>query len=60
MLSRVQLFETPWTLAHQAPLSLGILQARMGCHLPDSGIEAALQVDSLPSESPGKPLLYLQ
>ena len=23
MLSRVQLFETPWTVAHQAPLSLG-------------------------------------
>ena len=23
-LSRVQLFVTPWTVAHQAPLSLGI------------------------------------
>ena len=28
-LSRVQLFATPWTVAHQAPLSLGILQARI-------------------------------
>ena len=26
--SRVQLFVTPWTVAHQAPLSMGILQAR--------------------------------
>ena len=26
-LSRVQLFATPWTVAHQAPLSTGILQA---------------------------------
>ena len=29
-LSRVQLFVTPWTIAHQAPLSVhGILQARI-------------------------------
>ena len=42
VLSHVQLFETPWTVAHQAPLSMGILQARMGCHLPDPGIEPAL------------------
>ena len=41
-LSHVQLFETPWTVAHQAPLSMGILQSRMGCHLPDPGIEPAL------------------
>ena len=25
----MQLFETPWTVAHQAPLSLQILQARI-------------------------------
>ena len=24
-----RLFETPWTVAHQAPLSMGILQARI-------------------------------
>ena len=24
-----QLFVTPWTIAHQAPLSMGILQARI-------------------------------
>ena len=27
--SRVQLFVTPWTVARQAPLSMGILQARI-------------------------------
>ena len=29
MTSHVQLFATPWTVAHQAPLSLGISQARI-------------------------------
>ena len=29
MLSHVQLFVTPWTVARQAPLSMGILQARI-------------------------------
>ena len=28
-LSRGQLFVTPWTVAHQAPLPMGILQARI-------------------------------
>ena len=28
-LSCVQVFVTPWAVAHQAPLSLGILQARI-------------------------------
>ena len=28
-LSRVRLFPTPWTVAHQTPLSMGILQARI-------------------------------
>ena len=28
LLSRVRLFATPWTVAHQAPLPMGILQAR--------------------------------
>ena len=54
---------TPWIVACQAPLSMGILQARIvGCHsllqgdLPNSGIKSwspTLQVDSLPSEPPG-------
>ena len=29
VLSHVWLSETPWTVAHQAPLSMGILQARI-------------------------------
>ena len=28
-LGHVRLFATPWTVAHQAPLSVGILQARI-------------------------------
>ena len=31
-------FVTPWTVAHQARLSLGILQARVGCHALLQGI----------------------
>ena len=33
-LSRVQLFATPWTAAHQAPLSMGFSRQEywMGCH----------------------------
>ena len=62
----VQLFATPWTVACQAPLSKGILQARImewvptpggvgspPGDLPNPGIKLmspALQVDSLPSE----------
>ena len=33
-LSHVQLFETPWTVAHQAPLSMGFFQAS---HPPSPG-----------------------
>ena len=62
-LSRVQLFETPWTVAHQAPLSMGILQGRTlqwfampsskNLPIPGTGPRSlALQVDSLPSEPP--------
>ena len=67
MLSHVQLFETPWTVAYQAPLSLGFPRQEYWSglpfpptgDLPDPGIEPgspALQADSLPSEPPGKPL----
>ena len=69
-LSRVRLFVTPWTVAHQAPLSMGFSRQeyRSGLpfsspgDLPNLGIESwspALQVDSLPSESPGKPMKLL-
>ena len=52
---------TPWTVAYQAPLSMGILQARtLGCHtLPrgsskprDQTQVSLMQTDSLPAESP--------
>ena len=59
-------FVTPWTTARQAPLSMGILQARIlewvaihssrGSSNP--GIKPrspVLQADSLPSEPLGKP-----
>ena len=65
-LSRVQLFATPWTVAYQAPPSMGF--SRQECwsglpfpspgDLPDPGIEPgspALQADALPSEPPVKP-----
>ena len=60
-------FATPQTLAHQAHLSIGILQARilegLPCpppgDLPNPGMEPRspiLQAYSLPSESPEKPM----
>ena len=60
---------TPWTVAHQAPLSTGFLQARiLGLpfpspgNLPNLGIELgppALKADSLPSEPPEKPWCHM-
>ena len=58
-------FATPWTVARQAPLSMGFsrqeywsgLPFHSPGDLPDPGIEPtspALQADSLPSEPPGK------
>ena len=65
-LSRVRLFATPWTVAHQAPLSMGFSRQEYWSglpfpspgDLPNPGIETrapALQVDSLPTELQGKP-----
>ena len=70
-LSRVRLFATPWTVAHQAPLSMGFPRQEYWSgfpfpspgHLPDTGIElgsSALEADSLPSEPPGKPVRTLE
>ena len=68
-LSGVQLFVIPWTVAYQAPLSMGF--SRQECwsglpfptpgDLPDSGIEPtslespALAADSLPLSYLGRP-----
>ena len=40
LLSHVQLFATPWTVAHQAPLSMGFSRQniRVGCHSLLQGI----------------------
>ena len=64
LLSRVQLFETPWTVAHQAPPSMGFSRQEYWSglpfpspgDLPDPGFElvsSMLQVEDLPSEPPG-------
>ena len=65
-LSHVQLFRTPWTVAYQAPLSMGFfgqehwsgLPFPSPGYLPNPGIKPrspALQADALTSEPPGKP-----
>ena len=67
-LSRVQLFATLWTVAHQAPPSMGFSRQEYWSglpfpspgDLPGPGIKPrspALQVDTLTSEPPGKPYL---
>ena len=65
-LSRVRLFVTPWTVAYQAPLSLGFSRQEYWSglpfpspgDLPNPGIEPGfptLEADALTSEPPGKP-----
>src|SRR5574341_1234605 len=70
MLSHVKLFATPWTVAHQDPLSLGFSRQEYWSGLPcpppgnlphpgtepTSPVSSALQVDSLPTLPPWKPL----
>ena len=62
----IQLFATLWTVAHQAPPSMGFSRQEYWSRLPfpspgdllDPGIEPrslALQADALTSEPPGKP-----
>ena len=71
VLSRVRLFATLWTIARQAPLSIGFPRPNYWSRLPfppvgdlpDPGIEpassapSALQADSLPAEPSGKPIM---
>ena len=67
LLSRVRLFATLWSVAHQVPLSMGFSRQEYWSglpfpspgDLPDPGIKPqspALEADALTSESPGKPL----
>ena len=64
-LSHVQLFANPWTVAYQAPPSMGFSRQEYWSglpfpspgDLPDLGIEPgspALEADALTSEPPGK------
>ena len=66
LLSHIQLFATPWTVAYQAFQSMGFSRQEYCSgltfpspgNLPNPGIEAgspSLQADALPSEPPGKP-----
>ena len=67
-LSCVWLFATPWTVAYQAPPSMGFSRQEYWSglpfpspgDLPDPGIEpgsSTSQADALPSEPPGKPYM---
>ena len=69
--SRSVMFVTPWTVAHQAPLSMGFSRQEYWSglpfpspgDLPNPGIKSgspALQADSLPSEPPWKPLFLVR
>ena len=68
-LSRVRVFATPWTVAYQASLSMEFSRQEYWSGLPfpspgdfpDPGIEPGspvLQADALPSEPPGKLVIY--
>ena len=68
----VPLFATPWTVARQAPLSMGfskqeyrsgLLLPSPGDGIPDPGIEPtspAVQANSRSSEPPGKPVITVR
>ena len=62
-LIHVLLFATPWTVACQAPLSMGFSKQEYWSHFLlqriflTEGSNSGLQADSLPSESPGKSLV---
>ena len=67
--SHIRLFATPWTVAHQAPLSMGFSRQEYWSGVPcpppgdlrDPGVESrspkslTWQAGSLPVEPPGKP-----
>ena len=66
-LSRVRFFVTPWTVAHQAPPSMGFSRQEYWSglpfpspgDLPDPGIKPRSLADALTSELPGKPFSAL-
>ena len=67
MLSRVLLFSTPWTIAHQAPLFMGFRRQEDWSELPfpSAGdlpnprikfLSPALAISLFTTEPPGKPI----
>ena len=71
LLNRVRFFVTPWTVAYQAPPSMGFSRQEYWSglplpspgDLPNPGIEPmspAFQADALTSEPPGKPLMSIE
>ena len=71
LLSHVQLFATPWTVAYQAPRSMGFSRQEYWSglpfpsprDLPNPGIEPGsptLQTDALLSKPPRKPGLLIR
>ena len=66
LLSYVQLFAIPWTVAYQGPLSMGFSRQEYWSELPFPSPgdlpnpeikprSPTLRADALPSEPPGKP-----
>ena len=71
LLSYVQLFGTTWTVAYQAPLSMGFFSQEYWSGMPFPSPwdlpyprikpwSPTLQEDTIPFEPPGKPLSYSQ
>ena len=71
LISCVRLFATPWTVAHQTPLSMGFSRQNtgVGCHallqgnFPTQGLNWSLlhwQADSLPLSHQGSPIFMTQ
>ena len=73
LLSCVQLFASPWTVAHQAPLSMGFSRQEYWSGLPfpppgghpdpriepSSPVSPTLQADSLPLSHQGSPRICI-
>ena len=57
-LSRVRLFTTPWTAAHQAPPFMGVSRQKYwsGVPLPSPSLNSSLGLSIHPEDSPAVPL----
>ena len=59
LLSRIRLFEIPWTVAHQAPLSMGFSRQEYWSGLPFPS-PGELPDPGIKSESPVSPALQME